>query len=47
LRQREEELIRNALKASHNNKAKAAKMLGLTRPKLYRRMESLGIIADE
>jgi transcriptional regulator with PAS, ATPase and Fis domain len=44
LEQREEELIRYALKVSRNNKAKAAKMLGLTRPKLYRRMELLGIV---
>ncbi|GHT36588.1 hypothetical protein FACS189427_08480 [Planctomycetales bacterium] len=44
LQQREEELIRYALKVSRNNKAKAAKMLGLTRPKLYRRMELLGIV---
>jgi len=43
LRQKEKELILEAIAASYNNKAKAAKMLGLTRPKLYRRMELLGI----
>ena len=44
LRQKEKELILEAIAASYNNKAKAAKMLGLTRPKLYRRMELLGIV---
>ncbi len=39
----EREQIEFALQQSKQNKTKAAKQLGLTRPKLYRRMESLGI----
>lgn len=45
----EAERIQEVLQQTKQNKAKAAKLLGLTRPKLYRRMESLGIseIDDE
>lgn len=44
----EREQIELALQQNRQNKTKAAKQLGLTRPKLYRRMESLGIDdADE
>ena len=43
LGQVERELIRRALVRSKANKAKAARLLGLTRPRLYRRMVQLGI----
>ncbi|MGA2061297.1 MAG: helix-turn-helix domain-containing protein [Thermoguttaceae bacterium] len=39
----ERELIRRALSRSKGNKAKAARLLGLTRPRLYRRMVQLGL----
>jgi DNA-binding NtrC family response regulator len=39
----ERELIRRALTRSKGNKAKAARLLGLTRPRLYRRMVQLGL----
>ncbi len=39
----ETELIRRALGRARGNKTKAAKMLGMTRPRFYRRLEQLGI----
>jgi DNA-binding NtrC family response regulator len=39
----ERELIRRALVRAKGNKAKAARLLGLTRPRLYRRMVQLGL----
>ena len=36
-----------ALHTAKDNKAQAARLLGLTRPRLYRRMEALGISRDE
>lgn len=42
LREIETDLIRRALLLARNNKTKAAELLGLTRPKLYRRLEMLG-----
>ncbi len=39
----ERELIRRALARAKNNKARAARLLGLTRPRLYRRMVQLGL----
>ncbi len=39
----EMELIGRALRKAKNNKSKAAKLLGLTRPRLYRRLEQLGL----
>ena len=39
----EREHIRNALEASGNNKSRAAEQLGITRPRLYRRIQELGL----
>ncbi len=39
----ERELIGRALARSKGNKAKAARLLGMTRPRLYRRMVQLGL----
>ena len=43
LRDIERELIERALKRAKGNKARAARLLGLTRPRLYRRMMQLGL----
>jgi DNA-binding NtrC family response regulator len=43
LAQTEREQIERALKQSRHNKSRAAQLLGMTRPRLYRRMEILGI----
>ena len=43
LEQVEREQIERALAESRDNKARAAELLGITRPRLYRRMEILGI----
>ena len=42
----ERELIRRALTRSKGNKAKAARLLGLNRPRLYRRMVQLGLLEE-
>jgi DNA-binding NtrC family response regulator len=42
----EREHIRQALEVSDQNKSQAAERLGITRPKLYRRMQQLGMILD-
>jgi len=39
--------IRWALAAARSNKSQAAALLGLTRPRLYRRMEALGMAQGE
>jgi DNA-binding NtrC family response regulator len=39
----ENQLIRRALEIAEGNKSKAAELLGMTRPKLYRRLEQLGL----
>ncbi len=43
----EREQIVQALELAHQNKSKAAELLGLTRPRLYRRMESLGLVVHD
>ena len=43
LQQMERELIERALRGSKGNKAKAARLLGMTRPRLYRRLVQLGL----
>lgn len=40
----ESQHIRRALELAKNNKSQAAALLGLTRPRLYRRMETLGMV---
>lgn len=42
----ERELITRALRRTKGNKAKAARLLGLTRPRLYRRMVQLGLTQE-
>ncbi len=42
----ERQEIQRALAHARNNKAKAAELLGLTRPKLYRRIEQLGLLPE-
>ena len=43
----EREQIELALVEARYNKAKAAELLGITRPRLYRRMEVLGIVDND
>lgn len=43
----EREQIEAALQAARGNKSKAADLLGVTRPRLYRRLTELGILADD
>jgi DNA-binding NtrC family response regulator len=43
LEQTEREQIERALAQSRHNKSRAAQLLGMTRPRLYRRMQILGI----
>jgi len=40
------ELIRRALAQAKGNKAQAARLLGMTRPRLYRRMVQLGLLEE-
>ncbi len=39
----ERELLRRAVAQAKGNKAKAARLLGMTRPRLYRRLVQLGM----
>jgi len=43
----ERELIERALQQARGNKTKAARMLGMTRPRFYRRLVQLGMAAEE
>ena len=43
----EEELIRRAMARAKGNKTKAASLLGMTRPRLYRRLVQLGMEEPE
>jgi transcriptional regulator with PAS, ATPase and Fis domain len=43
----EKELISRAMRRAKNNKSKAARLLGLTRPRLYRRLIQLGLEKPE
>lgn len=46
LMQIETELITRALDRASGNKTKAAKLLGMTRPRFYRRLETLGLVVS-
>lgn len=43
----ERELIERALSRAKGNKTKAARLLGMSRPRLYRRMVQLGLEEEE
>ena len=43
----ERELIERALRRARGNKSRAARLLGLSRPRLYRRLVQLGFIAPD
>jgi DNA-binding NtrC family response regulator len=43
----EREQLEAALQAARGNKSRAADLLGVTRPRLYRRLTELGILADD
>ncbi|HUY31897.1 MAG TPA: helix-turn-helix domain-containing protein [Pirellulales bacterium] len=43
----EQELIERAMKRAKRNKAKAAQLLGMTRPRLYRRLVQLGLVPEQ
>src|SRR5262249_17443143 len=43
----EAELIERALRQAKQNKSQAARLLGMTRPRLYRRMVQLGLARPE
>lgn len=47
LQQFEIDVLQKTLEACRGNKAEAARRLGLTRPKLYRRLKTLGIDTEE
>ncbi|HEY2892632.1 MAG TPA: helix-turn-helix domain-containing protein, partial [Pirellulales bacterium] len=43
----EKELIERAIARARGNKSKAAKLLGLNRPRLYRRLVQLGLAEED
>jgi Bacterial regulatory protein, Fis family len=43
----ETEAIHRALSQAKGNKTEAAELLGMTRPRLYRRMQHLGLVPPE
>lgn len=43
----ERELIERALQQARGNKTKAARVLGLTRPRFYRRLVQLGMVSED
>ena len=47
LQQFEKDILLNTILACRGNKAEAARRLGLTRPKLYRRLAALGLDVDD
>jgi DNA-binding NtrC family response regulator len=47
LTQIERELLRRAMRQAKGNKAKAAKLLGISRPRLYHRLMQLNLEAEE
>ena len=42
----EAELIERALRQAQGNKTRAAELLGMTRPRFYRRLEQLGLLSE-
>ena len=43
----ERKQLRQAMQRASGNKAEAARLLGLTRPRLYRRLEQLGMLGED
>ena len=43
----ERDHLGQAMRRSRGNKAPAARLLGLTRPRLYRRLQQLGMLDDD
>jgi transcriptional regulator of aromatic amino acid metabolism len=43
----EREIIRRALRMARGNKTRAARLVGMSRPKFYRRLEQLGLAEEE
>ena len=43
----ERDQLARAMRRARGNKAEAARLLGLTRPRLYRRLEQLGMLGDD
>jgi transcriptional regulator with PAS, ATPase and Fis domain len=43
----EKEIIQRAMRQARNNKSKAASLLGISRPRLMRRLEQLEIVVSQ